>query len=101
MANENHDSLRKPHLPIWSLRPLELELLEFHIKESWVGLVLRYDGHWGKNSKPPAFMVKEDTTVEEFKEAVENEVLTSGDDHHIFIETFRENEMWLDIITGS
>ncbi len=71
------------------------------IQNEWLGLVLRYDSHWGEGAKPYPFMIKCDTTLQDFQNAVELEVLNSGDDHHIFIENFKPNGMWLDIITGS
>ena len=88
-------------VPVWSLRPTVEMAIEILLKESWLGLVLRYQCHWGDNPKPPTFMVKEGTTLTEFREAVELEVKASGDDHHIFIESLVQNGMWLDIITGS
>jgi len=66
-----------------------------------VGLMLRYECHWGDGHKPPLFMIKQSTTLAEFKKAVEREVKESGDDHHIFIESLVPNGMWLDIYTGS
>ena len=71
------------------------------MKNEWLGLVLRYDVHWGHGEKPPAFVITKDTTLREFQDAVDREITQSGDDHHIFIESFNPNGMWLDIGTGS
>lgn len=87
--------------PVWSLRESEMKSLSHKVKNEWLGLVLKYEGHWGDGEKPPIFMIKEDTTLEEFKAAVEHEIKESGDDHHIFIESLKPRGMWLEISTGS
>ena len=87
--------------PVWSLREQEMKSLPHKVKNEWLGLVLKYEGHWGGGEKPPIFMIKEDTTLDEFKAAVEHEIKESGDDHHIFIESLKPRGMWLEISTGS
>ena len=87
--------------PVWSLNESEMKSLPRKVKNEWLGLVLKYDGHWGDGTKPPIFMIKEGTTLEEFKAAVEHEIRESGDDHHIFIESLTPKGMWLEISTGS
>ena len=88
---------------IWSMTfPDEMQLGQ-NILTKWPGLVLRYEEHWGPKfrNRPPAFMIYETTTLEEFKKAVEREINMSGDEHHIYIESFKQDGCWLDIVTGS
>lgn len=75
---------------------------------SWTGLILRYQP-W--RTVPPdsnCFMLdgpldwrNDRAGWQKFVEAVETEMHLSGDSHHVFVEDFEKNGMWLDIITGS
>ena len=85
----------------WSLPEKAMLEIPFLLKNKWLGLILKYDDHWGEGEKPPLFMVKENTECEEFMRAVENEIIASGDDHHVFIERLEPQGMWLRITTGS
>ena len=69
---------------------------------SWVGRILRYDGHWS-DVKVPVETVREGETLEGFIEAARRMVTASRDDHHIYIENIVETPdgVFLDIQTGS
>lgn len=87
--------------PVWSTAISDSHMLAL-IREEWVGCVLRYQHHWGDGETVlPVFLIDSDTTVEEFRLAVEEKVVKSGDRHHVFIENFVTDGMWLDILTGS
>jgi hypothetical protein len=75
---------------------------------NWTGLILRYRGWRNDPSQSNYFMLdgpldwrNNPTGWRKFVEAVEAEMHLSGDSHHIFVEGFEKDGMWLDIIAGS
>ena len=86
-------------VPVWEVKDIPLRDM---LSGPWVGKILRYDMHWGKNVVPVE-MITEGMTISDFKDMVVRMVTQSGDDHHIFVEDIREDTsgVFLNISTGS
>lgn len=69
---------------------------------TWVGRILRYDGHWGE-AVVPVQIIEPGATIGDIMFMATKMVEDSGDDHHIFIEDIEESSdgVFLDIVTGS